>query len=478
MNQAHSLGHNDMMQSNLITYELSWPMYKSRIYGVHDEAKDKTFELEMSWVCDESNRQHQKVPEALLEEAKAAAKLNQHWKKWMLINPSCLTQIWFRICTQQPMQAARLEEKSTQEMYDTTQLLSTQAFEAVPTHTCLTADDVLQLPGQPPVTFRQFAGYIPVDDRFLFYYFVEAESDPSSKPLVLWLNGGPGCSSVGEGAFVEHGPFKPKGDVLVNNDFSWNKEANMLYLETPAGVGFSYSLDESFYSSVNDALTAGDNLVFLEKWLKKYPEYKNRDFYITGESYAGHYVPQLASLIVHSKAKINLKGIGIGNPLLEFDNDFNSRGEYLWSHGIISDDTYDMFNKVCNYSTIRRQDNFNAITPTCAHVANQASKEIGEFVNPYDVALDMCLSNVFSQSQVLDRNPDTEAKVDICVEDETTKYLNRKDVQTALNARLVNANEWAPCSKIVKYDMTDMEESMTPVLASLLKSGIRVFIFR
>ncbi|KAD3338649.1 hypothetical protein E3N88_34170 [Mikania micrantha] len=291
------------------------------------------------------------------------------------------------------------------------------------------------------------------------------------------LNLRPGCSSVGEGAFVEHGPFKPKGDVLVNNDFSWNKEANMLYLETPAGVGFSYSLDESFYSSVNDVLTAGDNLVFLEKWLKKYPEYKSRDFYITGESYAGHYVPQLASLIVHSKAKINLKGIGIGNPLLEFDNDFNSRGEYLWSHGIISDDTYDMFNKVCNYSTIRRQDNFNAITPTCAHVANQASKEIGEFVNPYDVTLDMCLSNVFSQSQVLDRNPDTEAKVDICVEDETTKYLNRKDVQTALNARLVNANEWAPCSEIVKYDMTDMEEPMTPVLASLLKSGIRVFIF-
>ncbi|KAL0404707.1 UNVERIFIED_CONTAM: Proteasome subunit alpha type-3 [Sesamum radiatum] len=44
------------------------------IYGVHDEAKDKAFELEMSWVCDESNRQHQKVPDDLLEEAKAAAK--------------------------------------------------------------------------------------------------------------------------------------------------------------------------------------------------------------------------------------------------------------------------------------------------------------------------------------------------------------------------------------------------------------------
>lgn len=44
------------------------------IYQVHDEAKDKAFELELSWVCDESNRQHQKVPDDLLEHAKEAAK--------------------------------------------------------------------------------------------------------------------------------------------------------------------------------------------------------------------------------------------------------------------------------------------------------------------------------------------------------------------------------------------------------------------
>ncbi|XP_076891411.1 serine carboxypeptidase-like 45, partial [Bidens hawaiensis] len=346
---------------------------------------------------------------------------------------------------------------------------------------CTVTDEVVNLPGQPPVTFKQFAGYIPVDEpqqRFLFYYFVEAESAPCSKPLVLWLNGGPGCSSVGEGAFVEHGPFKPNADgLLLKNDYSWNKEANMLYLETPVGVGFSYSLDKSFYTSANDALTAGDNLVFLEKWFEKYPEYKNRDFYITGESYAGHYVPQLATLILNSKAKINLKGIALGNPLLEFDNDFNSRGEYLWSHGLISDDTYDMFNNVCNYSTIRREDNFNAVTPDCDCVARQAFKEISLYVNVYDVTLDICLSNVLSQSLALGQNLNKETKVDVCVEDETIKYLNWKDVQTALHAQLMDVNEWAPCSSIVMYDMADMETPMTPVLASLLKSGIRVFVF-
>ncbi|KVI03411.1 Peptidase S10, serine carboxypeptidase [Cynara cardunculus var. scolymus] len=316
-------------------------------------------------------------------------------------------------------------------------------------------DEVLQLPGQPPVSFKQFAGYIAVDDakrRSLFYYFVEAESNSSSKPLVLWFNGGPGCSSVGEGAFVEHGPFKPNGSVLIKNDYSWNIEANMLYLESPAGVGFSYSDNQTFYSAVNDVITAADNLAFLEIWLEKYPEYKNRDFYITGESYAGHYVPQLAKLIVHSKAKINLKGIAIGNPLLEFNTDFDSRGEYLWSHGLISDDTYELFNKVCNYSTIRRQAQSKSITPTCSQVANQAAKEIGRFINAYDITLDQ----------------DTETKVDVCVEDKTIEYLNRKDVQTALHARLVGVKQWAPCSEVLNYEMQNLETPMIPVLVSLL----------
>ncbi|XP_076936643.1 serine carboxypeptidase-like 45 [Bidens hawaiensis] len=251
----------------------------------------------------------------------------------------------------------------------------------------------------------------------------------------------------------------------------------MLYLESPAGVGFSYSDDQSFYTSANDVITASDNLAFLEKWFEKYPQYKNRDFYITGESYAGHYVPQLANLIVHSKAKINLKGIAIGNPLLDFNTDFNSRGEYLWSHGLLSDDTYDMFNSKCNYSTIRRQGQARSYTPTCSLVANQASKEIGRFVNAYDVTLDVCLSNVFSQSLVLEQVQDEETKIDVCVEDETIEYLNRKDVQTALNARLVGVNNWTPCSEVLSYDMDNLEVPMTPVLTSLIKSGIRVLVY-
>ena len=133
------------------------------------------------------------------------------------------------------------------------------------------ADKITSLPGQPKVAFQQFAGYITVDEkqqRALFYYFVEAEAEPASRPLVLWLNGGifapltcisrltqqtlklllhflnilllfglafshfvgPGCSSVGAGAFIEHGPFKPSGDNLLRNEYSWNKGLSNVYV--------------------------------------------------------------------------------------------------------------------------------------------------------------------------------------------------------------------------------------------------------
>ncbi|KAL6988053.1 hypothetical protein U1Q18_013800 [Sarracenia purpurea var. burkii] len=238
------------------------------------------------------------------------------------------------------------------------------------------SDKIELFPGQPQVSFQQFAGYITIDekqDRALFYYFVEAEKDPASKPVVLWLNGGPGCSSIGAGAFCEHGPFKPSGQVLIKNDYSWNKEANMIYLESPAGVGFSYSANKSFYTSVKDDTT--------------------------GESYGGHYVPQLAQLIVQSKPNFNLKGIAIGNPLLEFNTDFNSRAEYYWSHGLISDSTYELFNGACNYSQIRRQAQTGSLSPVCSAVVRQSSREISRYINTYDVTLDVCLSSLDSQAQ-------------------------------------------------------------------------------
>lgn len=90
-------------------------------------------------------------------------------------------------------------------------------------------DRIVKLPGQPPnAKFSQYSGYVTVDEkagRALFYWLIEASKTPQSKPLVLWLNGGPGCSSIAYGAFEEVGPFRvrPDGQTLYLSPYSWNK---------------------------------------------------------------------------------------------------------------------------------------------------------------------------------------------------------------------------------------------------------------
>ncbi|XP_021823548.1 serine carboxypeptidase-like 45 [Prunus avium] len=379
----------------------------------------------------------------------------------------------------------------------TSMLVLMGAVEALPM-----ANKIVSLPGQPRVSFQQFAGYIDVDDhpqRSLFYYFVEAESRPASKPLVVWFNGGPGCSSVGEGAFVEHGPFKPSGGAtLIKNPYSWNTEANMLYLESPAGVGFSFAADKSFYENVNDDITARDSLTFLQRWFDKFPEYNHRDLFLVGESYAGHYVPQLAQLIIHSRVNFNLKGIAIGNPLLEFSTDINAEDLFYWSHGLISDAAYGLLTSVCNSSQLLRETIAGSPSAACSDVITQVSQELSNSVDKYYVTGDICLSPPFptklellnplrsnfrtsafhrSRAEAGNYNQQLTDKIDACVEEETVTYLNRKDVQKALHAKLVGVSNWSLCSRVLQYDMGDLEIPTIPIVGSLVKSGIRVMVY-
>jgi len=155
------------------------------------------------------------------------------------------------------------------------------------------ADRVARLPGQPESpSVSQFAGYVTVNERHgraLFYWLFEAQTAPEEKPLLLWLNGGPGCSSIGYGAASELGPLRvvSQGAELKFNEYAWNKEANLLFLESPVGVGFSYTNKSSDLDNLNDVFVAEDSYSFLVNWLQRFPEYKDREFYIAGESYAG-----------------------------------------------------------------------------------------------------------------------------------------------------------------------------------------------
>ncbi|MBN3288531.1 PPGB protein, partial [Polyodon spathula] len=169
------------------------------------------------------------------------------------------------------------------------------------------SDEVKFLPGldkQP--SFRQYSGYLNVSEsKHLHYWFVEAQLNPSSSPVVLWLNGGPGCSSL-DGFLTEHGPFliQDDGSTLKYNPYSWNMIANMLYLESPAGVGFSYSDDKNY--TTNDTEVSMNNYLALKAFFRLFPEFSKNEFFITGESYAGIYIPTLAERVMEDSS-INMQ---------------------------------------------------------------------------------------------------------------------------------------------------------------------------
>ena len=149
--------------------------------------------------------------------------------------------------------------------------------------------------------------------------------------MVLWLNGGPGASSIGYGLFSELGPYMFTDDSFQNkttpgvpdvfeNPQSWNTVANMLFLETPPSVGYSYCGSGTGNGSApkchwDDSTQAVANYGALLSFFDSFPEYKDNEFFITGESYGGMYVPTLVEQI-YNKSGVNLKGFAVGNGVI------------------------------------------------------------------------------------------------------------------------------------------------------------------
>ncbi|KAF2873944.1 carboxypeptidase Y-like protein A [Massariosphaeria phaeospora] len=163
---------------------------------------------------------------------------------------------------------------------------------------------------------KQYSGYLDdeEEDKHLFYWFFESRNDPANDPVVLWLNGGPGCSSL-MGLFMELGPSGITKKIdLKYNDFSWNANASVIFIDQPVNVGYSYSS-----GSVSNTVAAGKDIyALLTLFFKQFPEYAKQSFHISGESYAGHYIPIFASEILsHKKRNINLQSVLIGNGLTD-----------------------------------------------------------------------------------------------------------------------------------------------------------------
>uniref|UniRef100_A0A6B2L691 Carboxypeptidase n=1 Tax=Arcella intermedia TaxID=1963864 RepID=A0A6B2L691_9EUKA len=151
----------------------------------------------------------------------------------------------------------------------------------------------------------------------MFYWYFGSKSNGISDPLVIWLNGGPGASSM-LGCFIENGPYRINldGKSLSPNAYGWNQNANVLFIDQPVGTGFSYT-NEGYVSSEDEV---GLHMYHaLCDFYLKHPALLNNNLFITGESYAGKYIPYIATTILQENSKgsrifnVPLVGVGIGN---------------------------------------------------------------------------------------------------------------------------------------------------------------------
>ncbi|XP_077239388.1 serine carboxypeptidase-like 27 [Tasmannia lanceolata] len=342
-------------------------------------------------------------------------------------------------------------------------------------------DRIIELPVQPlNVGFSQYSGYVTVNEqagRALFYWFVESPA-PGLRPLVLWLNGGPGCSSIAYGAAEELGPFHihPDGKTLFLNPYAWNTAANVLFLESPAGVGFSYSNTSSDLYTAGDQRTAEDAYAFLISWMERFPQYKYREFYIAGESYAGHYVPQLSQIVFQKNKGIanpvlNFKGFMVGNAVTDDYHDYIGTFEYWWTHGLISDATYRELRITCDFGS--------SLHPSveCLNALKLADAEQGN-IDPYSIYTPPCNNTQSLRHNLRGHYPWMSRAYDPCTERHSKVYFNHPEVQKALHANITGIPyPWDTCSDIVGNSWTDSPLSMLPIYQELIAAGLRIWVF-
>lgn len=220
------------------------------------------------------------------------------------------------------------------------------------------SDSVPFLPGYGEPPSPQWSGYLDASAEepgtMLHYWFAAAENSDEDAPVVLWLNGGPGSSSV-LGMLEEHGPLVMNATGgLMRNPYAWTKQANLLILESPAGVGFSYcaAMETGGSCHNTDVTTAKAARAALQEFFgAKFPEFRDRPFFITGESYAGVYVPTLSEELLNNAKEVNLQGLAVGDPCTDNDAQQESMDMLWYSHkyGLLPDSDFDFLYHNCSY---------------------------------------------------------------------------------------------------------------------------------
>ena len=317
-----------------------------------------------------------------------------------------------------------------------------------------------------PDNVTQYKGYIDLNNTHgvtYFYWFFESRNDPKSDPLVLWLTGGPGCSSL-LALFGENGPFLINTTTTpVLNEYGWNSFANLLYVDQPAGTGFSYVSDPSKYDTSEKEISTA-LWEFLLIFYQKYPQYSQLDLYIIGESYAGHYVPAIGSFIVRLNTAYakNLKGIAIGNGWVDPYIQYKAYAQYAYQNNLINKTVLDIATVM--YDTCKLLID-SGVWPIAFYecqliemlVLTSAEAHLGRTINPYDIRIPCQVPP-------------------LCYDfDAMTKFINRQDVRADLN---VGDHDWEQCNRMVElFLIGDWIHQFQSAVSTVLETRLRVLVY-
>jgi carboxypeptidase C (cathepsin A) len=300
---------------------------------------------------------------------------------------------------------------------------------------------------------------------FTLHRFFESRNEPSTDPLVLWMTGGPGCSSELAAVF-ENGPyvFDENQGTPAFNPHSWNNNASVIYIDQPYQVGYSYTDDDDYYID-NEAEVGAEMWKFMLGFLEKYPQFAKNDFYITGESFGGHYVPAFGAYVVEQMAQgndsINLKGIAVGNGWVSPKVQYGAYGPFGYDNGLITEDKLtsmnSTFDKCSKLIDLKLWDLANAV---CSELMQDVLNSAGN-INIYNI-----------------KEPCTIPGLCYNFTSETA-YFNRPDVQKQLNVFKEHV-DWEVCNMEVNEKFAkahDVIESTRSDIPKILAAGLPVLIY-
>ncbi|KAH7930055.1 peptidase S10, serine carboxypeptidase [Leucogyrophana mollusca] len=335
-------------------------------------------------------------------------------------------------------------------------------------------------------TVSVYTGYLDVDAgaKHLFFYFFESRRDPAKDDIMMWINGGPGCSS-GLGLLFELGPCridmtKTSSNGTNWNPYSWNKEANIFFLDQPVGVGYSYA---DFGETVETTEEAARNVhAFITIFFETFKQFAGRPLHLAGESYGGRYLPVFASEIydqneiakVEGRSTLNLQSIMIGNGITDISTLYE--GRYQIECGTAALDVPFQHISTC----VRMK----SALPRCQALMRDSCIDRFDHMN-CGAAVAFCDSemttaywasgrNVYDVSMVCDDQ-------DLCYPDENAvaDFLNLPSIREMLGAE--SPGNFSVCSNTVSRNFVSHLDKWAHhtqhYVAALLERGIRVLIY-